>query len=265
MSQPSSSFYTPRESPVHRWHPRTKLVYTGCAVLLAFVAPWPVLAAGLFVVATGLALLARALGAYVRMLRGALLLLFVALFVIQGLFYPGRETPLFRIGPVTVWVEGVRYALEVAARLLAMVGSMGVLVLTTRPADLATGLQQWGISHRFGYAVLLTLQIVPEMQRRVRTILDAQRTRGVETEGNLVHRIRAFVPVLGPLVTSSILGIETRALALEARGFSLPGPRTRAYPPIDSRAQAVARWLMLGVGGAIVFYRVLTWALRFVT
>jgi len=264
MSQPASSFYTPRESPVHRWHPRTKLVYAGCAVFVAFLAPWPALAAGLFVVATGLAFLARVPGPYLRMLRGGLLLLFVALFVIQGLFYPGRETPLFRIGPVTVWVEGVRYALEVAARLLAMVSSTGVLVLTTRPADLATGLEQWGISHRFGYAILLTLQIVPEMQRRVRTILDAQRTRGVETEGNLIHRIRAFLPILGPLVTSSILGIETRALALEARGFSLAGPRTRVYPPIDSRAQAAARWFMLVASGAVVLYQVFTWVSQFV-
>ncbi len=248
---------------MHRWHPRTKLVYAACAVVLGFVMPWPLLAAGLFVLATGLALCARLFGPYVRMLRAAVLILFVALFVIQGLFYPGRETPLFSVGPVTVWVEGVRYAADVAARLLAMISSMGVLVLTTRPADLAAGLQEWGISHRFGYAVLLTLQVVPEMQRRVRTILDAQRTRGVETEGNLLQRARAFVPVLGPLVTSSILGIETRALALEARGFGLQGERTRVYPLTDSWPQRIARLLMLAGTGALILYQVLTWVLKF--
>jgi energy-coupling factor transporter transmembrane protein EcfT len=239
-------------------------VYTGCAILVAFVAPWPVLSAGLFVLTTALAVLARVPGAYLRLMRGAVLVLFLALFTVQSLFYPGRQTPLFGLGPLTVWVEGVAFALETAARLLAIVSSMGLLVLTTRPADLVAGLEERGVSHRFGYTVLLTLQIVPEMQRRVRTILDAQRARAVETEGHLLVRARAFLPVLGPLVTSSLMGIETRALALEARGFSAPGRRTRVHPLTDSRWQAAGRRLMAVAAGAILLYRVILWALRFV-
>jgi energy-coupling factor transporter transmembrane protein EcfT len=102
------------------------------------------------------------------------------------------------------------------------------------------------------------------MQRRVRTILDAQRARAVETEGHLLARARAFLPVLGPLVTSSLLSIETRALALEARGFSAPGRRTRVHPLTDSRWQAAGRRLMAVAAGAILLYRVILWALRFV-
>ena len=264
MSQVSGGFYTPRQSPVHRWHPRTKLVYAGCAVLAAFVSPWLWLSVALFTVSTVLAMLARVTGAYLRLLRAAVLVLFVALFLVQSLFYPGRQTALFSIGPVTVWVEGVQFAVQTAARLLAVVGSMGLLVLTTRPADLVAGLEDWGVSHRFGYAVLLTLQIFPEMQRRVHTILDAQRARAVETEGNLLARARAFLPVLGPLVTSSIVGIETRALALEARGFSAPGRRTRVRPLFDSPWQRGARWLMGLVAGVLVVYVIVLWASQFV-
>jgi energy-coupling factor transport system permease protein len=239
-------------------------VYAGCIILIAFVAPWPWLSAGLFILTTALVLLARVPGAYLRLLRGAVLVLFLALFLVQSLFYPGRHTPLFSVGPVTVWAEGVRFALETAARLLAIVSGMALLVLTTRPADLVAGLQERGVSHRFGYAVLLTLQLAPEMQRRVRTILDAQRARAIETEGNLLVRARAFLPILGPLVTSSLLSIETRALALEARSFSAPGRRTRVHPLTDSRWQGFVRWLMAAATGAVLLYRVVSWASRFV-
>jgi len=265
VNQLPGSLYAPRQSPVHRWHPWTKLVYTGCAILVAFVAPWPWLSVALFVLTTALALWAGVPGAYLRLMRGAVLVLFLALFTVQSLFYPGRQTPLFSLGPLIVWVEGVQFALETAARLLAIVSSMGLLVLTTRPADLVAGLEDRGVSHRFGYAVLLTLQIAPEMQRRARTILDAQRARAVETEGNLLTRARAFLPILGPLVTSSLLSIETRALALEARGFSAPGRRTRVHPLSDSPWQGAGRWLMALATGAILLYRVILWVSRFAT
>ena len=39
------------------------------------------------------------------MLRAAVLVLFLALFLVQSLFYPGRRTPLFSIGPAVVWAR----------------------------------------------------------------------------------------------------------------------------------------------------------------
>jgi len=260
LSSPSSGLYTPADSFIHRWHPWTKMVFAGCVILLAFVA-WPWLSLTLLAITLGLILAARVFPAYLALMRLAVLPLLLMLFVIQSLFYPGRETPLFSLGPVTVWVEGIQFAIQVSLRVLALVSSTALLVLTTRPTDIVAGLEDWGISHRMGYAVLLTLQIVPEMQRRVRTILDAQRTRAVETEGNLLVRARAYVPVLGPLVTSSLMSIETRALVLETRGFGLPGKRSRFRPLVDSPGQRRLRILLVVITASLLLYRLAAWIL----
>jgi len=72
--------------------------------------------------------------------------------------------------------------------------------------------------------------------------VEAQRSRGLNTEGGFVARARGVLPVAGPLVLSALTEVENRALALEARAFAAPGKRTvlRAYP--DSRAQRLLRW-----------------------
>lgn len=255
MGAISTGFYTHRVSPVHRLHPWTKLVYAFCVLVGSFGAPSIWFPVGFFLLGIILVLLGKIGKAYLRMMLKTIPL-FLALFIIQSLFNPGRLTPLLHLGPVTIWLEGVQFSLLASARLLAIISSMGILVVTTRPADLVASMEDRGISHHFGYAVLLILQIAPEMQRRVGTIMDAQRARGFETEGVITQRIRAFLPILGPLVTSALLGIETRALALEARGFSAPGKRTRLNPLIETRLEKTIWWVMPIVTAGILMYRV---------
>ena len=50
-----------------------------------------------------------------------------------------------------------------------------------------------GFSPRFGYIVTSVFQIIPQMMGTMNTIMDAQRSRGLETEGNLRTRAKAFL------------------------------------------------------------------------
>lgn len=50
-------------------------------------------------------------------------------------------------------------------------------------------------------------------------IMDSQRARGVETQGNIFVRAKALIPSLVPLVVSAFMSSEERALALESKGF----------------------------------------------
>ena len=76
---------------------------------------------------------------------------------------------------------------------------------------------------------MLTLQMIPEMQKQSKIIMDSQRSRGVETEGNIFIRAKALIPVFIPLVLSSIANTEERVITLESRGFSSETKRTRLY------------------------------------
>jgi energy-coupling factor transport system permease protein len=101
--------------------------------------------------------------------------------------------------------------------------------------------------------VLTTLQIAPRFQAKAQTILDAQRARGLETEGHLIRRFRALLPLVIPLVLGSIIDVEERAIALEVRAFSREGPKTSLIALRDTTGQAILRWgLLVAVIGLVV-------------
>jgi len=63
---------------------------------------------------------------------------------------------------------------------------------------LMTAFTQRGLPTSLTYIIVSTLQIIPQMQAKAGTIIDAQRSRGLETSGNLLNRIRALIPLVGP-------------------------------------------------------------------
>ena len=69
-------------------------------------------------------------------------------------------------------------------------------------------------------------QIVPQMMKTKDTIVDAQRSRGMETEGSLMTRIKAFLPLISPVVMSALINTRERAIALEVRGFGRKNKKT---------------------------------------
>jgi energy-coupling factor transport system permease protein len=90
-----------------------------------------------------------------------------------------------------------------------------------------------------------TLQIIPQMQAKASTIIDAQRSRGLETSGNLFNRTRALIPLVGPLVFGSLVEVEERAIAIEARAFTSPLKKTSLREIHDTTAERWARWLLV--------------------
>jgi energy-coupling factor transport system permease protein len=90
-------------------------------------------------------------------------------------------------------------------------------------------------------------------------IQQAQRARGLETEGSLLRRSRAYLPLMLPLVLSSLVATQERAMALEVRGFGMRVQRVRRYELPDSTFQRLLRWVfVVAVPGAILL-RVLGW------
>lgn len=77
--------------------------------------------------------------------------------------------------------------------------------------------------------------------------MDAQRSRGLETEGNLWTRLKAFLPLIGPVVMSSLLETRERAMALEVRGFSASGKKTFLYERESSTLDRVLQWTLIVV------------------
>ncbi|WP_018658979.1 energy-coupling factor transporter transmembrane component T [Allofustis seminis] len=155
-------------------------------------------------------------------------ILIVLITLLQTFFYPGHDV-LFALGRFTATREGLTFALKLGLNLANIGGAIIWLFTVTTEKDFVLALEKQGMSAKASYVVLSTLQMVPVLKKQSQLIMKAQSARGVETEGNVFVRAKAFVPTLIPLVLSSIQGTEERALTLEARGFSLDRPKTYYY------------------------------------
>jgi len=130
----------------------------------------------------------------------------------------------------------------VLARMFAAAMALVLFGLTTDPRALVADLEHRGLSPRIAFAAAATLQTIPLLVERARVIRDAQRARGLDTEGSLRTRAAAVLPLAGPLVLSALTDVEERSLALEVRGFGRPGRRQLLWAIPDSGVQRALRW-----------------------
>lgn len=249
------SLYVPGDSLLHRLYPLTKLVGAILVITLTYTFPLIWLPLAMFAVLSTLAALAGTLPRFLRAVAGVVLPISVSLFVIQGiLFPPAGATPL-PLGPITLTREGLLFAYTISARLLVFAAVVLLLLQTTHPADLVQSLTNIGMPRSIGHLLLVSFQILPDMSARATAILEAQRSRGLETQRGL-SRFTALVPLIGPLVIGALADVEERALALEARAFFADGPKTTLREVIDRPTERVLRWLMILAAIGLIVARV---------
>jgi energy-coupling factor transport system permease protein len=203
---------------------------------------------------------ARVLGALLR--TSLLLSLPIALsaLLINVFFFPGGATILVRVGPIVATAEGLAFAIEILARILAISGAVSLFYLTTRPAELVVDLERRGISPRVAFVANASVQTVPAMVERAAQITAAQRARGLDTEASIWRRVRGVVPIVAPVILGSIAEVEERTMALEARAFTRPGRRTLLWWPDDSVRQRLVRWGLVGALVVLIIVRMAGWA-----
>jgi energy-coupling factor transporter transmembrane protein EcfT len=94
------------------------------------------------------------------------------------------------------------------------------------------------------------------MQAKAQTIIAAQRSRGLDTESNFLRRASSLVPLVGPLVFGSLVEVEERAIAIEARGFTSTHPKTSLRDIPDTNVDRVIRWLLILLVVASIAFRI---------
>jgi energy-coupling factor transport system permease protein len=118
----------------------------------------------------------------------------------------------------------------VAALRLLTIGTIFFLFFqTTSPEVLSNALIKMGAPYPFVFVLTASMQFVHVLIRRVISIRDAQRARGIPVEGSL-GAIRYFPALAGPLLIQAFQLADELAEAMEARGFGAPGRRFRYEP-----------------------------------
>ena len=246
----TQGYFLAGSSWLHRRYPITKLLGLVFVLLAAFLLPpWVlvVLAISLLVVAWTAGLL-RPL---IRAMRIPAVLL-TSILVVNALFFPGATDRLLVLGPLAVTREGLTFGLISAGRVLVAFLASVLFLFTTLADDLLESLIVRGASHRMAFVILSAVQMVPRMQARAGSILEAQQARGLAIEGSFVRRIRALVPLIGPVLLGSLIDVRERTFALEARGFGARPGRTAYRRVGDPPGDRALRWLLIAACVAVV-------------
>ena len=159
----------------------------------------------------------------------------------------GRDSGevLLGAGPLTVTEGSLGLGVAITLRVLA-VGVPGlVLLVATDPTDLADGLaQRLHLPHRFVLGGLAGLRLVGLLVVEWRTLVLARRARGLGDARGPLAGTRVVAGQVLALLVIALRRATRLALAMEARGFGVPGAgrtwaRTSSLAPRDAGVVAV--------------------------
>jgi energy-coupling factor transport system permease protein len=167
------------------------------------------------------------------------------------------EGSAIRVAGIAVAPAALIPATWIAVRLGAAVAALGWVIVTTPPQRLIRALARRGLPAWSQYLLAASLAAVPEARRRAREVLDAQRCRGLRVSGGPLARLRASLPLAGPLMVSLVTDAERDAIALDARAFDARGERTSLTEVPDPNDERALRAVMWGATVALIVWGLL--------
>ena len=179
----------------------------------------------------------------------------LSLLLIRGVFLPDVHTNPILIAGYAISLDALANAGLIILRYCTLVATLFTVLQTTPTTQLTQALAERGMPRSIEYILLMALQIIPDMRARAAAILEAQQSRGLVIK-SLVSRVRALLPLIGPLVVGALVDIEERAMALELRAFASTSLPTRMAVIVDSRAQQIARTALLLCAVLIIGLRI---------
>ena len=226
----------PGNSLVHRFDPRLKLVLTVAYIVLLFAASNPL---GLTLSILFLGVMYKVAKIPVKMIGKSLkpilpIVLFTA--VLNLFFVSGEGDPLVHFWFLSIYAEGVRYAVLMAVRVMALIAGTSLLTYTTSPIVLTDAIEQLLKPlgklhfpvHELAMMMSIALRIIPTLIEETDKIMNAQKARGAQLDtGKMTDRVKALVPVLIPLFISAFRRADELAMAMECRCYRGGTGRTR--------------------------------------
>lgn len=227
--------YIPGDSAIHRIDPRAKLIVSFAVVFALFgFDRWPVIG-GLAALSLVAALASGVPFRYtVRLLKPVAFLAIFTL-VLNTLAFGSAAIESARaagavidLGWVAVSGPGLVRGIYFVLRLATMMLATTVVTLTTSPVALADGLASLMRPLRavrvpvddIATMLSIALRFIPTILEEVDRIVAAQTARGAQfSDGPLLARLRAWIPVIVPLFVQMFRRADTLALAMEARCY----------------------------------------------
>ena len=222
--------YIETNSPIHKLDPRTKLILLILNIVFLFLTKnmYSLAFAAVFLIA--IILISKVpLKIYLKNIKA---IWFIVVFTsLINLLYGKTGKTLISFWKITITTGGVYRALFLALRIIILIIISSVLTYTTTPNDLTDGIESLlsplryiGLGaavHTIAMMMTIALRFIPTLVDETEKIMNAQKARGADLEnGKFRDKIKALVPILVPLLISSIRRAYDLAEAMECRCYN---------------------------------------------
>ncbi|HOA41489.1 MAG TPA: energy-coupling factor transporter transmembrane component T [Halanaerobiales bacterium] len=195
-----------------------------------------------------------------KLLMVTIVILFISMYGIYGTMAPNimeGDPVAFRIFNLNFYTTGIAYANRYYLRVVPLMCALFTIFLSIDITDLSVTMCKAGIPYKYVFTFVDSFQVITLLRKEMEQIRDAQRARGLNTEGNLIQRFKAFVPIIVPVVANSIIKIQDQAIAMETKGFNSECKKTlyREIPAYKWNVPVAAFGIALAVFS--ITYRIL--------
>ena len=262
MKSISLGQYYAVDSPIHRIDPRIKIILAVLYIVIVFLCTNIASVALLFLSAILLVILSNI---PIKLVFKALkpILFIVAFTAVLNIFWStGEGTPLLEWHFIKIYKEGLVNALFLIVRIVVLIiGTSVLMTYTTTPIALTDGIERLLSPlkkikvpvHDFAMIMTIALRFIPTLMDEAEKIMAAQKARGADfTNGSLIKRAKALIPILIPLFSSSIRHALDLATAMECRCYRGGEGKTRMKILRCHASDFVALGFMIVFGAAVV-------------
>lgn len=234
------------KTAIHHLYPSSKFCVVILITLLSMFIPgyfWQYLVFPLVLILT---LFSRNTKEFIGTFFKAIVILVLFIFIIQVFIVTNDDS-------VILWKfikysdTGLNMSLEMTSKIIAISSIIIYFFQVTSTKDIIYALEKAGSPKKVTFVIASTIQLIPQMSTLSKTIMEAQQSRGISVDGSIWKRMTSFIPMIGPLVLSSIQQTEERVLALESRGFSSTSKKTAIYQFKKSRIDYIIQILSITV------------------
>lgn len=231
--------YSERDSILHQLDPRTKLLSL-FVIMLSFLLLNTFISYGFAVIfIIGIIRLSKV--PFRVVFRSIKPILFILLFTFFFHALTTEGAILWSYSFISVTVEGLLNGTRFVLRIVLLVLLASMLTLTTKPLSLAQGLENLlsplskiGVPvEQFSLMIVIAIRFIPTIMQELDRILLAQKARGHDIASlSWMKRIFAFVPILVPLIFTTVKRAEQLTYAIDARAYGNGKGRT-VYKPLQ--------------------------------
>ena len=227
--------FFPGNSQIHKMDPRTKLLFLVVYIVALFLASDWISYGVMFAFLVLVIAISRI--PLKSVFSGMKPLMMVLIFTgLLNLFFTTSGDVIFSWWFITITWDGVYRAIFMVLRILMLITCTFLLTYTTSPIALTDGLESLLSPlkklrlpvHELSMMMCIALRFIPTLIEETDKIMCAQKARGADFEsGNLIHRVKALIPILVPLFISSFRRADELATAMECRCYHGGEGRTK--------------------------------------